>query len=65
MSDDELMEGIVAAGLPQAAAELIASFGRAIRKGRLEALSTAVQDLTGRAPASLRSVLEPALAGAH
>lgn len=54
-----------ATDLAQLYAELITSFGRAIRKGWLEALRTAVQDLTGRAPASLRSVLEPALAGAH
>jgi NAD(P)H dehydrogenase (quinone) len=61
VSDAELIAGILAAGLPQAAAELIASFGRAIREGQLEGLSTAVHDLTGRAPATLRSVLEPAV----
>jgi NAD(P)H dehydrogenase (quinone) len=62
VSDAELIEGILAAGLPQAAAELIASFGAAIRERQLGALSTTVQDLTGRPPAALRSVLEPALA---
>jgi NAD(P)H dehydrogenase (quinone) len=64
VSDAELIEGIVAVGLPQSAAELIASFGTAIREGQLQSLSTAVEDLTGRAPATLRSVLEPALIGA-
>ncbi len=62
ISDEESIAGLLAAGLPQGAAELITSFGRAIREGALSALSTAVQDLTGRPPVSLRSVLEPALA---
>jgi NAD(P)H dehydrogenase (quinone) len=61
LSDEESIAGLLGAGLPREAAELITSFGQAIREGQLQALSTAVQDLTGRAPAPLRSVLEPAL----
>jgi NAD(P)H dehydrogenase (quinone) len=40
-------------------AELLASFGRATREGFLDVRGDAVAKLTGRAPCSLRDVLEP------
>jgi NAD(P)H dehydrogenase (quinone) len=40
-------------------AELVASFGRAIREGYLDVRSDAVAKLTGRAPRRLRDVLTP------
>jgi len=40
-------------------AELLASFGRAIREGYLDVRSDAVSKLTGREPRSLRGVLAP------
>jgi NAD(P)H dehydrogenase (quinone) len=40
-------------------AELLASFGRAIREGYLDVRSDAVAKLTGRRPRTLREVLEP------
>jgi NAD(P)H dehydrogenase (quinone) len=42
-------------------AELVASFGRAIREGYLDVCSDAVARLTGRAPRQLRDVLAPAV----
>jgi NAD(P)H dehydrogenase (quinone) len=45
-------------------AELLASFGRAIREGFLDVRSDAVARLTGRAPRTLRDVLEPHVCGA-
>ena len=36
----------------------MASFGAGARDGWLDVISSDVQELTGRAPASLRSVLE-------
>jgi NAD(P)H dehydrogenase (quinone) len=45
-------------------AELLASFGRAIREGFLDVRSDAVARLTGRAPRTLRDVLEPHVRGA-
>jgi NAD(P)H dehydrogenase (quinone) len=48
-SDDHLRYG----------AELVASFGRSIREGYMDGCSDAVVSLTGRAPRSLREVLEP------
>jgi NAD(P)H dehydrogenase (quinone) len=42
-------------------AELLASFGKAIREGYLDVRSGAVAKLTGRAPRTLREVLEPLL----
>ncbi|MET7455918.1 SDR family oxidoreductase [Streptomyces sp. NPDC005574] len=58
VDDDALIAGLVAAGLPEPVAPWIASFGVASREGWLDQPSTAVQDLTGRAPVSLRDVLE-------
>jgi NAD(P)H dehydrogenase (quinone) len=42
-------------------AELVASFGRAIREGYLDVCSGDVAQLTGRAPRTLREVLAPHL----
>jgi NAD(P)H dehydrogenase (quinone) len=64
VSDAEFIDGLVAAGLPRGVGELLASFGQAIREGQLDALSTAVKDLTGHAPAPLGSVLASAFAAA-
>jgi NAD(P)H dehydrogenase (quinone) len=44
-------------------AELLASFGRAIREGYLDVRSDAVSRLTGRKPRALRAVLAPHLPG--
>ena len=45
-------------------AELIASFGRAIRDGYLDVRSEAVSKLTGRDPRTLRDVLAAHVGGA-
>jgi NAD(P)H dehydrogenase (quinone) len=58
VDDDALIAGLVAHGLPEAVAPWIASFGVAAREGWLDQPSTAVQDLTGRAPRSLYDVLQ-------
>lgn len=57
VDDDALAAGIVAAGLPEAAGKLIASFGRAIREGYLDQRSGDVEALTGRAPRTVAEVL--------
>jgi NAD(P)H dehydrogenase (quinone) len=51
-SDDHLRYG----------AELVASFGRAIREGYMDSCTDAVAKLTGRAPLTLERVLAPAKA---
>ena len=58
IDDDAATQGLVAAGVPAEAAAAYASFGTAIREGVLDGVSPAVEDLTGRAPRSLRDVLE-------
>jgi NAD(P)H dehydrogenase (quinone) len=58
IDDDAATQGLVAAGVPAEAAAAYASFGTAIREGVLGGVSPAVEDLTGRAPRSLRDVLE-------
>lgn len=58
IDDDAATQGLVAAGVPAEAAPAYASFGTAIREGVLDGVSPAVEDLTGRAPRSLRDVLE-------
>ena len=63
VSDAELVAGIVgsAAGDDHLryGAELVASFGRSIREGYMDARTDHVAKLTGRPPKSLRQVLEP------
>ena len=46
------------AGMPEPLARDIATFGIAARHGYLGAVSTTVQELTGRAPVSVRAVVE-------
>jgi NAD(P)H dehydrogenase (quinone) len=60
VDDATFVAGLESHGIPAGAAQLIASFGRAIREGQLDQVSTAVQDLTGRAPVALREVLAAA-----
>lgn len=64
VDDAAFVAGAVAAGLPEAVAGLLASFGRAIRDGQLGQISGDVEALTGRAPRSVRDVLAGALATA-
>jgi NAD(P)H dehydrogenase (quinone) len=60
VDDDAFVAGLTGAGLPEEAARLYASFGASTRDGFLESVSTAVEDLTGEAPRSLRTVLSAA-----
>jgi len=60
-SDTQFIEGLVAAGVPEFVATVIASFGAATRLGALEVMSPAVADLTGRPATTVSEVLEGAL----
>lgn len=60
VDDDTFVAGLVESGMPEAYALLLASFGRAIREGQLDQLTTVVPDLTGRAARSLRDLLAAA-----
>jgi NAD(P)H dehydrogenase (quinone) len=64
VDDDALAAGLVAAGLPEAAAPLLVSFGVAIRDGQLAQLSGDVEALTGRPPRSVAQILAGAPAAA-
>lgn len=61
LDDDAFVAGLEAAGLPPDVAELLASFGAAIRDGHLDQRSTVVQELTGRPPQALSELLAGAL----
>jgi NAD(P)H dehydrogenase (quinone) len=63
VDDDAFMAGLQEHGIPAEGAQVIASFGRAVREGYLDQLSDAVQQLAGRPPRSLRDVVAPALGG--
>jgi NAD(P)H dehydrogenase (quinone) len=66
VDDAAFVAGLVGAGSGEHlryGAELLASFGRAIREGYLDVRSDAVAKLTGHAPRTLREVLEPTLRG--
>ena len=58
IDDEAAAQALVDVGLPPEMARAYASFGTAIREGVLTTVSTAVHDLTGREPRSLREVLE-------
>ncbi len=60
LGDEAYVEALVSAGMPEGLAGTLASFGAAARGGFLAEVSTAVQDLTGRPPRSLRDVLDAA-----
>jgi NAD(P)H dehydrogenase (quinone) len=65
VDDDAFAEGLVQhAGMPQPVADVYATFGAAIRTGLLDVRTDAVERLTGRAPRSLREVLEQHTAAA-
>jgi NAD(P)H dehydrogenase (quinone) len=59
LSDEEWIAAMVEhAGMPEPLAETIATFGVAARQGYMGAVSTTVEELTGRAPVAVRAVLE-------
>lgn len=58
VSDEALAEGLKAHGLPDPVARLIASFDANTRAGRIALVTDAVETLSGRKPATLRSFLE-------
>jgi NAD(P)H dehydrogenase (quinone) len=61
--DDEAWIAATAPHLPPGMAEAFGTLGVAQRLGYQGTISTAVRDITGHAPRSLREVLAPALAG--
>lgn len=64
VDDDARAAGLVEhAGLPEAAARLITSFGRSQREGWLDTVTSTVADLTGRPPRALRDVIAEGWAG--
>jgi NAD(P)H dehydrogenase (quinone) len=59
--DDDAWVRAMSAHMPEAAARAYATIGAATRQGYAAVVSSAVEDLTGHAPRSLREVLAPAL----
>ena len=59
VDDESWAAGVAAAtGLPIETGRMYASFGRAAREGHVDVISSDFEQLTGRTPTSLRSVLE-------
>ena len=59
LSDEDWIAAMVEhAGMPEALAKDIATFGIAARQGYMGAVSTTVRDLIGREPVGVRAVLE-------
>jgi NAD(P)H dehydrogenase (quinone) len=62
LDDDAWVAAMVEhAGLPEPLARELATFGTAARQGYAEPVSTAVKDLTGHEPRTMREVLEAGL----
>lgn len=57
VSDEQLLAGMIAAGVPKVFAELGVAFDANTRAGKVDLISDAVVKLTGRPPAPLRDVL--------
>jgi NAD(P)H dehydrogenase (quinone) len=57
VDDDAVVAGMVANGVPAAVAPIRLSFVVAAREGFLDTVSSAVEDLTGNPPTSLRDVV--------
>jgi NAD(P)H dehydrogenase (quinone) len=58
LSDEQLAEGLTSAGLPPHVAALIVSFDANTRAGRIGMITDAVEKLSGRRSAPLRSFIE-------
>ncbi|MET0453204.1 MAG: NAD(P)H-binding protein [Mycobacterium sp.] len=58
LDDAAYVSALTRSGLPEHVARLVASFGRATREGYLETVTTAVTDLSGRAPTSLDALVK-------
>jgi NAD(P)H dehydrogenase (quinone) len=58
LHDQAFVGALVDSGLTQDAANFIASFGQAVREGYLADVTTAVCDLTGRRPTSLKDLVQ-------
>jgi NAD(P)H dehydrogenase (quinone) len=61
VDDDALVAGMIEGGVPEAAARIGLSFVVAARESFLERVTSVVEDLTGKAPSSLREVVLAAL----
>jgi NAD(P)H dehydrogenase (quinone) len=57
VSDEQLLAGLIAAGVPKPFAELGVAFDANTRAGKIDLVSDAVAELTGEPPKSLRDVL--------
>jgi NAD(P)H dehydrogenase (quinone) len=57
VGDEQLAQGIQAAGLPPPVAALLVSFDANTRAGKFDVLSNAVEQLTGKPPQKLRDFL--------
>lgn len=58
VSDEQLQQGLLAAGIPPFLAPLLVSFDANIRAGKLDVVSDTVAKLTGNPPQTLRAFLE-------
>lgn len=58
VDDDAVVAGMIEAGAPEAVARIRLSFVVAAREGFLDSVTSAVQDITGNAPMSLRQVVQ-------
>lgn len=57
VSPEEMLKGLIAGGVPEPMAALLVSFQRSARAGQLAEASSALKELTGKAPESVRDFL--------
>jgi NAD(P)H dehydrogenase (quinone) len=57
VSDEQLKQGLIAAGIPEFVAPLLVAFDANTRAGKVNIVSDTVEKLTGKSPQTLRSFL--------
>jgi NAD(P)H dehydrogenase (quinone) len=58
LDDAAFIERLKSQGMPESVAQRVAGFNRPTREGHIAVRSTAVKDLTGKEPQSVRELLE-------
>lgn len=64
VTDEQLLAGLLGAGVPEVMARLSVEFDRNTREGKLATVTDAVEQLTGRQPQALKDWLYPEAAAA-
>jgi len=63
VEDEDYVAGLIAQGVPEIGARMFLTMFQAARRGEFAVTDPTLQQLLGREPESIRTVLQPATAG--